>query len=185
MYGYIKGTVKDIESNYVIIDNHDIGYIIYVPNPYYYKLNEIYTIYTYTQVREDEYSLYGFNSKEQLNLFLKLIQVKGVGPKMALPMLATGSVEGIYDAIERENILYLKKFPKIGEKVARQIILDLKGKVNGSQMSLLNNNNTNELVDALLALGYKQADVKKVVNSVKSDLTIEEQIKEALKLLLK
>lgn len=185
MYGYIKGTVKDIESNYVIIDNHDIGYIIYVPNPYYYKLNEIYTIYTYTQVREDEYSLYGFNSKEQLNLFLKLIQVKGVGPKMALPMLATGSVEGIYDAIERENILYLKKFPKIGEKVARQIILDLKGKVNGSQMSLLNNNNTNELVDALLALGYKQADVKKVVNSVNTDLTIEEQIKEALKLLLK
>ena len=185
MYGYIKGTIKDIESNYVVIDNHDIGYIIYVPNPYYYKLNEIYTIYTYTQVREDEYSLYGFNSKEQLNLFLKLIQVKGVGPKMALPMLATGSVEGIYDAIERENILYLKKFPKIGEKVARQIILDLKGKVNGSQMSLLNNNNTNELVDALLALGYKQADVKKVVNSVNTDLTIEEQIKEALKLLLK
>ena len=185
MYGYIKGTIKDIESNYVFIDNHDIGYIIYVPNPYYYKLNEIYTIYTYTQVREDEYSLYGFNSKEQLNLFLKLIQVKGVGPKMALPMLATGSVEGIYDAIERENILYLKKFPKIGEKVARQIILDLKGKVNGSQMSLLNNNNTNELVDALHALGYKQADVKKVVNSVNTDLTIEEQIKEALKLLLK
>ena len=185
MYGYIKGTIKDIESNYVIIDNHDIGYIIYVPNPYYYKLDEIYTIYTYTQVREDEYSLYGFNSKEQLNLFLKLIQVKGVGPKMALPMLATGSVEGIYDAIERENILYLKKFPKIGEKVARQIILDLKGKVNGSQMSLLSNKNNNELVDALLALGYKQTDVKKVVNNVKDDLTIEEQIKEALKLLLK
>ena len=130
MYGYIKGTIKDIESNYVIIDNHDIGYIIYVPNPYYYKLDEIYTIYTYTQVREDEYSLYGFANKEQLNLFLKLIQVKGVGPKMALPMLATGSPEGIYDAIERENILYLKKFPKIGEKVARQIILDLKGKLN-------------------------------------------------------
>lgn len=184
MYGYIKGIIKDIESNYIIIDNNDIGYIIYVPNPYYYKLDEIYTIYTYTHIREDEYSLYGFNNKEQLNLFLKLIQVKGVGPKMALPMLATGSVDGIYDAIERENILYLKKFPKIGEKVARQIILDLKGKTNGSQMTLLKNNN-NELIDALLALGYKQADVKKVVSNVNSDLTIEQQIKEALKLLLK
>ena len=74
---------------------------------------------------------------------------------MALPMLATGSVEGICDAIERENILYLKKFPKIGEKVARQIILDLKGKVNGAQMSLLATNNNKELLDALLALGYK------------------------------
>lgn len=185
MYGYIKGTIKDIESNYVIIDNNDIGYIIYVPNPYYYKENEVYTIYTHTQVREDEYSLYGFSTKEQLNLFLKLIQVKGVGPKMALPILATGSIEGIYDAIERENILYLKKFPKIGEKVARQIILDLKGKLNGSQMSLLESKNNNELVDALLALGYKQVDVKKVVNNVNSNLTIEEQIKEALKLLLK
>ena len=185
MYGYIKGIIKDIESNYVIIDNNDIGYIIYVPNPYYYKIDEVYTIYTYQQVREDEISLYGFANKEQLNLFLKLIQVKGVGPKMALPMLATGSINGIYDAIERENILYLKKFPKIGEKVARQIILDLKGKVNGAQMSLLTTKDNNELIDALLALGYKQADIKKVVNHIKDDLSIEEQIKEALKLLLK
>lgn len=185
MYGYIKGTIKQIESNYVIIDNHDIGYIIYVPNPYYYKEEEIYQIYTYTHIREDEYSLYGFKNKEELNLFLKLIQVKGVGPKMALPMLATGSVEGIYDAIERENILYLKKFPKIGDKVARQIILDLKGKVNGSQLSLINNDKNNELTDALLALGYKQPDIKKVVNKIDNNLTIEEQIKESLKLLLK
>lgn len=185
MYGYIKGTIKEIESNYVIIDNHDIGYIIYVPNPYYYKENEVYTIYTYTHIREDEYSLYGFAHKEQLNLFLKLIQVKGVGPKMALPMLATGSIEGIYDAIDRENILYLKKFPKIGEKVARQIILDLKGKVNGAQLSLLESKNNNELNDALLALGYKQADIKKVITKVDENLTIEEQIKEALKQLLK
>ena len=186
MYGYIKGTIKDIESGYVIIDNNDIGYIIYVPNPYYYKIDEKYTIYTYSQIREDEYTLYGFHDKNALNLFLKLIQVKGVGAKMALPMLATGSIEGIYDAIERENILYLKKFPKIGEKVARQIILDLKGKVNGAQMSLLESKNDNkELIDALCALGYKQVDIKKVVTKVDNNISIEEQIKEALKLLLK
>ena len=185
MYGYIKGTIKEIESNYVIIDNNDIGYIIYVPNPYYYKPNDVYTIYTYTHIREEEYSLYGFPNKEQLNLFLKLIQVKGVGPKMALPMLATGRVDAIIDAIDRENILYLKKFPKVGEKVARQIILDLKGKVNGAQMSLLTNNNNDELVNALLALGYKQADIKKIITNVNPNISIEEQIKEALKLLLK
>jgi Holliday junction DNA helicase RuvA len=73
--------------------------------------------------------LYGFKSGEEKELFLKLIDVKGIGPKMALPILATGSINGVYDAIERENILYLTKFPKIGEKVARQIILDLKGKL--------------------------------------------------------
>ena len=119
MYGYIKGIVKEIESNYIVIDNHDIGYIIYVPNPYYYQINNSYTVYTYTHIREDEYSLYGFANQEALKLFLKLISVKGLGPKMALPMLATGSPDGIIDAIDRENILYLKKFPKIGDKVAR------------------------------------------------------------------
>lgn len=185
MYGYIKGLIKEVECNYIIIDNHDIGYLIYVPNPYYYKLEETYTIYTYNQVREDEFSLYGFKNKEELDLFLKLISVKGLGPKMALPMLATGSITGIIDAIDRENILYLKKFPKIGDKVARQIILDLKGKLNGNQLSLLTSKQNDELIDALVALGYKQADIKKVIKSINEELPIEEQIKEALKLLLR
>mgnify|MGYP004461623867 FL=1 len=184
MYGYIKGIIKDIDCNYIVIDNHDIGYMIYVPNPYYYRLGDVYTVYTYNYVREDEYSLYGFKNKEELNLFLKLISVKGLGPKMALPMLATGSISGILDAIDRENILYLKKFPKIGDKVARQIILDLKGKLDGGQMSLITTNN-NELMDALLALGYKQGDLKKIVPNISQELSIEDQIKEALKLLLK
>lgn len=184
MYGYIKGIIKDIDCNYIVIDNHDIGYMIYVPNPYYYRLGEVYTVYTYNYVREDEYSLYGFKNKEELNLFLKLISVKGLGPKMALPMLATGSISGILDAIDRENILYLKKFPKIGDKVARQIILDLKGKLDGGQMSLITTNN-NELMDALLALGYKQGDLKKIVPNISQELSIEDQIKESLKLLLK
>ena len=185
MYGYIKGTIKEIESSYVVIDNHDIGYIIYVPNPYSYKIDENYTIYTYSHIREDEYSLYGFTDKEALDLFLKLISVKGLGPKMALPMLATGSINGIIDAIDRENILYLKKFPKIGDKVARQIILDLKGKLSGGQMSLLAANNNDELTSALVALGYKNAEIKKIINQVDSNLSLEDQIKESLKLLLK
>ena len=185
MYGYIKGIVKEVEANYVIIDNNGIGYLIYVANPYYYQLDNTYTIYTYNCVREDEYSLYGFKNKEELNLFLKLISVKGLGPRMAIPMFATGSTEGIIDAISRENILYLKKFPKIGDKVARQIILDLKGKLNTSGGTATVDNEHDELSDALQALGYKQADIKKIVKNVDPSLTIENQIKEALKLLLK
>lgn len=185
MYGYIKGIIKEIESNYVILENNDIGYLIYVPNPYSYKLEEKYTIYTYNSIKEDEYSLYGFKNKEELDLFLRLISVKGLGPKMALPILATGSINGVIDAIDRENILYLKKFPKIGDKVARQIILDLKGKLTTGQMSLLAANDNTELIDALVALGYKQADIKKVAKNINPDLSIENQIKEALKLMLK
>ena len=100
-------------------------------------------------------------------------------------MLATGSINGIIDAIDRENILYLKKFPKIGDKVARQIILDLKGKLSGGQMSLLAANNNDELTSALVALGYKNAEIKKIINQVDSNLSLEDQIKESLKLLLK
>ena len=185
MYGYIIGKIKDIESNYVIIENNEIGYLIYVANPYYYKLDNKYTIYTYNCVREDEYSLYGFKDKEELNLFLKLISVKGLGPKMALPMFATGSINGIMDAINRENILYLKKFPKIGDKLARQIVLDLKGKFSSNGSGVIENNADSELAEALMALGYKQADIKRVVKSVDDTLSIENQIKEALKLLLK
>jgi len=185
MYGYIKGIIKEIESNYIILENNDIGYLIYVPNPYSYKLEESHTVYTYNCIKEDEYSLYGFKNKEELDLFLKLISVKGLGPKMALPMLATGSINGIIDAIDRENILYLKKFPKIGDKVARQIILDLKGKLTTGQISLITSNDNNELIDALVALGYKQVDIKKIIKNINQDLSIENQIREALKLLLK
>ena len=182
MYAYLNGIIKDIESNYIVLDINGIGYLIYVANPYYYQIENSYKVYTYTHIREDEFSLYGFKSKEELDLFLKLISVKGLGPKMALPILATGSIEGIMDEIDRENILYLKKFPKIGDKVARQIILDLKGTL---AKTVTNNNINEELTEALLALGYKNNDIKKVVTSIDSNLTIENQIKEALKLLLK
>lgn len=103
---------------------------------------------------------------------------------MALPMLAGGSINGIIDAIERENILYLKKFPKIGDKVARQIILDLKGKLVSNSISEKVEVN-DELAEALKALGYKPADIKKIIPKVSKNNSIEEQIKEALRLLLK
>ena len=183
MFEYIKGKIKDIESNYIIVDNNDIGYKIYTASPYSFEIDKEYIIYLYQHIREDENSLFGFKTKEDRNLFLKLIDVKGLGPKMALPMLATGSTNGIIDAIERENIIYLKKFPKIGDKVARQIILDLKGKLVSSNTVIPSIND--ELVDALTSLGYKSVDIKKVVSKVDNTLTIENQIKEALKLLLK
>lgn len=183
MYNYIKGIITDVESNYVVIDNNGIGYQIFVSNPYSYQINNEYTIYVFNQIREDENSLYGFKSKEEKTLFLKLINVKGLGPKMAMPMFATGSVDGIIDAINRENILYLTKFPKIGEKIARQIILDLKGKLVTDNVS--DTVGFDELCDVLESLGYKKADIKKILPNIDSSLNVEAQVKEALKLLLK
>lgn len=184
MYNYIYGKITDVDSTYIVVEAMGIGYQIYTPNPYSFSLDEMYKVYVYQYIREDENSLYGFKTKEEKEMFLKLISVKGLGPKMTLPMLATGSISGIMDAIERENILYLKKFPKIGDKVAKQIILDLKGKVNISSDNAPVNNNL-ELIEALTGLGYKEKEIKSIVLKIDSNLTLEQQIKEALKLLLK
>lgn len=184
MYSYIKGTVENINSNSIDLECNGIGYNIYVANPYFYKEQVEYKVFLYQQIREDENTLYGFSNEEEKSLFLKLISVKGIGPKLALPMFATGSISGIVDAIERENILYLTKFPKVGDKVARQIILDLKGKL-GEYGNNDNNTSYEELVDVLKGLGYKEKDFKYILNKVDVSLSIENQIKEALKLLLK
>ena len=181
MYSYIKGILTNIESNYIVLENNGIGYLIYTSNPYSYNINDEYKIFVYQNVKEDEISLYGFKTKEERDLFLKLIDVKGLGPKMALGIIA-GTTNDVISAIESGDINYLKKFPKIGDKVARQIVLDLKGKlVEGEETKKIENE---ELVEALEALGYKKADIKKVLPNIKEE-KIENQIKEALKLLLK
>jgi len=186
MYGYIRGEVVEIDSNYIVIDNNNIGYVVYVSNPYSYQLNKQYTVFIYTKVSEEEYTLYGFKTREDKELFLKLISVKGLGPKMALPILATGTFDSIAEAIENNNLNYLKKFPKIGDKVAKQMVLDLKGKLNTINTGLFAKEDlSDELYEVLIGLGYKQADIKRVLSKVNAELSLEEQVKEALKLMLK
>ncbi len=181
MYSYIKGMVVGYDGNYIILDNNNIGYSIFVSNPYSFKLNEECKVYLYNHIKEDENSLYGFKSLEEKNLFLKLINVKGIGPKMAMPLFAGGNIKGIYDAINSDNVTYLTRFPKIGDKVAKQIILDLKGKLT-TQTDLFQYD-SRELIEVLESLGYKSNDIKKIIDKVDNDLSLENQIKEALKLL--
>ena len=183
MYNYIKGIVEDIKSTSIVLDNNGVGYEIYTPNPFAFEEGKDYKVFVYQYIREDEMSLYGFKTSEEKDLFLKLIDVKGLGPKMALPIIAMGSISGISDAINRENILYLKKFPKIGDKLARQMILDLKGKLEltGEVIEL---DASDELMEALKGLGYKDKDIKLVLPKINKENRLEEQIKEALRLLV-
>ena len=186
MYSYIIGKVTEVMSNAIVLENNGIGYLINTPNPFAFEEGNDYKVYLYQQIKEDEHNLFGFKTKEEKDLFLKLISVKGLGPKMALPIIATGSISGISDAINRENILYLKKFPKIGEKLAKQMILDLKGKLDDLTTGDEKVTDTSEeLREALLGLGYKDKEIKSIILKVDNSLSIEDQIKEALKLLLK
>ena len=187
MYDYIKGIVTALKNNAIVLENNGIGYLIYVSNPYSFEINQEYKVFIYQHIKEDENCLYGFKTNEEKDLFLKLISVKGLGCKMTMPILAVGSISGIMDAIERENILYLKKFPKIGEKLAKQIILDLKGKLEfiGVGISEEITTTENELKEVLIGLGYKEKEIKPILAKVNSELSIEDQVKESLKLLLK
>lgn len=184
MYSYFNGKIDSIGSNGVVIDVNGVGYNIFVPNPFSYEVGNSYKVYVYNHIREDEYSLYGFKSLEEKELFMKLINVKGMGPKVASGIFATGSIKGVVDAINKENLLYLTKFPKIGEKLAKQIILDLKGKVSTEETEV-EDNSVEELMSVLENLGYKTAEIKKIIPNIDTSKSLEEQIKEALKLLLK
>jgi len=184
MYGYLNGIIDSVSTSGIVIDVTGVGYSVFVPNPFSYEVGKTYKVYVYNHIREDEYSLYGFKSLEEKELFMRLINVKGMGPKVASGIFATGSIKGVVDAINKENLLYLTKFPKIGEKLAKQIILDLKGKIT-TEIEDVEDNSVEELMSVLENLGYKMTEIKKIIPQIDSSKTLEEQIKEALKLLLK
>lgn len=188
MFGYIKGKITKLTPKCIILENASIGYQIIVPNPYNFKIGDEVTIYTYLHVREDLIELYGFKSEDQKDLFLKLISVSGIGPKSALSMLATGSVNEIVSAIEARNDVYLKKFPGIGAKASQQIILDLRGKLNFQTDQLVNlesDSKLNDVVEALVALGYSKKDAEKVTSQLDSTKEVGVLVKEALKKMVK
>lgn len=184
MYEYINGMITKVNPKYVVLDNNGIGYLIYVPNPYNWRENDFCTIWVYQAVREDSIDLYGFNTFEEKDLFLKLISVTGIGPKSALPILAASSVDDIKGAISSGNSSYMQKFPGIGPKAAQQIILDLRGKVEFETPALFKND-LEDCVEALVALGYNKKEANKVMGKIDTTKPQNEIIKEALKLLSK
>lgn len=185
MYGYIKGIVTKITPKNIILENNGIGYLLIVSNPYNFNLNKEYKIYTYQYVKEDILDLYGFIEDAEKELFLKLISVSGIGPKSALSILASGTVEQISQAILNKDTAYLRKFPGIGVKASQQIILDLEGKLDFNVTPIVNNSKLDDVKEALLALGYNQKEISKVLNKLDLTLEVGMLVKQALLALVK
>ncbi|MGL4383524.1 MAG: Holliday junction branch migration protein RuvA [Bacilli bacterium] len=184
MIAYLKGQVHLIKSNYLIIDVNHVGYEVLVATPYLYHEQEEVTLYIYTHVREDQFSLFGFNTIELKDVFLRLISVKGVGPKTALAILASIDYQVLIQAIDQNDINTLKKLPGIGLKSASQIVLDLQGKLVLEDVNI--NKEYNDAMEALLALGYQSNDLKKIEKKLNEEqLDTQQYIKKALQLLLK
>jgi Holliday junction DNA helicase RuvA len=199
---FIRGLVIDVNPEYIVVDHQGIGYLIYTPNPYIFERSQVeITIYTYQHVREDILALYGFPTRKDRALFMKLLNVTGIGPKGALAILAFGRPEQVVHAIEEENEAFLIKFPGVGKKTARQIILDLKGKVAElvDTAGFIHDNAINplhelekesshaleEALEALKVLGYAEREIRKIVPHLeKENLTTDQYIKVALQQLV-
>ena len=184
MYNYITGRVTNIYSNYIVLENNGIGYMIKTPNPYSFSINEDLTIYTHVYLRQDIFDIYGFRTLPEKELFIKLISVKGIGPKGALAILANGDISKLEQAIETADVKYLQKFPGIGQKASSQIILDLQGKL--TKKTTTEHPKIANVKEALRSLGYNNLELRKLDNFLHEnvDLPIEELVKKSLKRLI-
>lgn len=210
MIDYLKGRVVHLETEYIVVDVKDIGYRVFTPNPYVFARNEEpVTIYIHQHVREDAILLYGFQTRDEQTLFRKLIDVSGIGPRVALGVLAGGKPETIIAAIQQENVAFLTKLPGIGKKTAQRMVLDLKDKLFGlldgeagslAAAGLLadfavhpsdreGSKAWQEAREALMALGYTSAELDKawhgLQESVKADESVDSLMKRALQQLFK
>ena len=194
MFAYLKGKAISVEKDKLIIDVNNIGYLVNVPEGDAQKiskdLGQDIQLNIYTDIKENDISLYGFLDKESLSVFQKLIKVSGIGSKMARGVLSFMDPQEVCIAIANEDTAILTKVPGLGAKTAARIILELKDKILKEDMSSLlktnkakikSNTSENEAILALKVLGYSQFDILEVINEINTDgLSVEQIIKNVL-----
>ncbi len=195
MLAYIKGTLEMKMTDYVVIDVGGLGYKVYMTSKGMEALGNTGTaikVYTYYRVREDDISIYGFNTNEELRMFELLLSVSGVGAKTALTMIEVTEPSEFAMAVISEDVTYLTKIPGIGAKSAQRIILELKDKMKKENIAIeaknikiqIDNSSVDEAIAALQVLGYNKKEIEKVFMKVdKKGMTTEELIKKGLNLL--
>lgn len=194
MFAYIKGSLEQKSNNYVVIDVGGIGYKIFMATKAIEALGEIgevVKVHTHYYVREDNISLYGFNTNEELRMFELLLQVSGIGAKSAIAMLSEISPSSFALAVISDDISQLVKISGIGKKTAARIVLELKDKFKTEEaitkteevkLSITNEEETSEAIAALQVLGYTKREIEKALENVDTkNLQLEEIIKQGLK----
>lgn len=200
MYEYIKGKYIGINKDYIIIENNGIGYKIFTSGATMAempKVSEEVMLYLEQIVREDFIGLYGFNNREELEMFKMLISISGVGAKAALSLLSISRINNLKYAIMMEDEKHLCRAPGIGKKTAGRIILELKDKIKKDDVAIgvdiqegfedviqSSANTISEALGALLALGYSEKEAETALKKVNKQETLENIIKECLKVLM-
>lgn len=192
MFAFITGIIEEKDNNIVTINCNGVGFELNVSDTTISNLpktGEPATVYTYMAVREDAINLFGFASKEEKSVFLKLINVSGIGGKMAVAILSAMPVPDLIDAIVNENIKLLSSVKGLGKKTAERLILELKNSFDDLQLSMLKPNNgvpitsaIDEAIDTLVAMGLTRFDATQLVKNVATqEDTAESIIKKSLK----
>lgn len=196
MYEYIKGELKFIYDDYIVIDNNGIGYKIFTSNNTILDLTigQVYTIFTEYIVKEDYIALFGFKTLEELNMFKLLISVNGIGPKVSCGILSSMSVDGLKITILNEDVAMLSTSKGVGKKTAQKIILELKDKITLDKDSFVrsdfnidikksdDNNKKSIILDALVNLGFMKNDIEKFLSTIDIEkMEIEDIIKLSMK----
>ena len=194
MFAYIKGSLEQKSNNYVVIDVGGIGYKIFMATKAIenlWEIGQVVKVHTHYYVREDNISLYGFNTNEELRMFELLLQVSGIGAKSAIAMLSEISPSSFALAVISDDISQLVKIPGIGKKTAARIVLELKDKLKTEEaitkteevkLSITNEEETSEAIAALQVLGYTKREIEKALENVDTkNLQLEEIIKQGLK----
>ena len=197
MFSYIKGTIEAKLSDYIILETRGIGYKIFISATAIEKLDELGTkikIYTYLRVREDDVSIYGFVTEEELRMFELLIGVSGIGAKGAVSILSNITPTSFALAVISNDVTKIKSLPGIGVKTAQRIILELKDKLK-TENAIESKDNENvekikqinaeeskkvEAIAALQVLGYNRKEIDKALEKVDNNLSVEDIIKKGL-----
>lgn len=183
MIGYLEGTTKHAQLGKIILFTGGIGFTVNVPSNVNFLENQTVHLFIHTHLRDDNLSLFGFSTAQDLNLFELLISVSGVGPKIGLAIFSNASAKNITEAIGQSNLGFFTSISGVGKKTAQRIILDLKSKVNKGEIDLDSLQGHSELTDSLIALGFQKSEIGKILTQIDSSATLSEQIRQSLKLL--
>jgi len=167
MIAFVRGKVYSYDAESVIVDVNGIGYKVFFNTRTPLIPGGDVFLFTYQQFLEDGQNLFGFLKKDELELFTRLISVKGLGPKTAMKMLAADHYTRIIEAIENGDAAYLKKLPGIGKSTASQIVLDLKGKLVVAETESTGNPELEDALEAMKTLGYRPQEIQGIIKQLK------------------
>ncbi len=192
MIGRLNGTLLEKNPPQILLDVQGVGYEVDVPMSTFYNLpalNEKVVLHTQFIVREDAHLLFGFLTQEERVAFRQLLKISGVGPKLALSVLSGLSIAELAAAVANKDATRLTKIPGVGKKTAERLLLELQGKfvasVGGALPSVALESAGNDIVNALLGLGYKDKEAEWAAKQLPKDVSLSDGIRQALKLLSK